>query len=254
VPSSVEVETYQQAQRDVATLALADLARFWREVDTANAAETALAVREFFPDLISIYGGMSALIASDFYMQLRETAEVADEFFAEIADEIPADQASAVAGWAVGPLFEDPNADKATILAGIAGGVAGGAITSLVLRRLSDGAYRLVQQQGRDTLDRAVQEDPAKPRFARVPSGRTTCAFCLLLASRGAVYWSSETAGSMNRYHGFCDCQPTPIFEGQSMPYRDDVLYRFYQHSRNRADGHSDTEILSQLRKDFDLA
>ena len=44
-------------------------------------------------------------------------------------------------------------------------------------------------------------------RFARVPSGRETCAFCRMLASRGFVYWSRETAGEMDHFHRGCDCK-----------------------------------------------
>ena len=45
--------------------------------------------------------------------------------------------------------------------------------------------------------------------YARVPSGRETCGFCLMLASRGFVYRSEEAAGDIggrfNRYHDRCD-------------------------------------------------
>ncbi|WP_279020462.1 hypothetical protein [Mobiluncus mulieris] len=42
--------------------------------------------------------------------------------------------------------------------------------------------------------------------------GATTCDFCLMLASRGPVYGSSETAGGEgNKYHDHCDCIPVPV-------------------------------------------
>ena len=45
------------------------------------------------------------------------------------------------------------------------------------------------------------EHDPSQPRYARVPVG-PTCAFCILMASRGFVYWSEEKAGGRdNRYH-----------------------------------------------------
>ena len=49
--------------------------------------------------------------------------------------------------------------------------------------------------------------DPLNPRYARVPTGTETCAFCLMLASRGFVYRSERNAGSMNHYHSGCDCR-----------------------------------------------
>lgn len=50
--------------------------------------------------------------------------------------------------------------------------------------------------------------------FARVPTGFETCTFCLMLASRGAVYHSRKTAGEWGRFHRGCDCKVVPSFEG----------------------------------------
>lgn len=50
-------------------------------------------------------------------------------------------------------------------------------------------------------------------RFARVTTGRETCAFCYMLASRGAVYHTRETAGQFSHYHRNCDCKVVPGFE-----------------------------------------
>ena len=50
-------------------------------------------------------------------------------------------------------------------------------------------------------------------RFARVPTGFETCAFCLMLASRGAVYHSRKAAGEFRHFHRNCDCKVVPSFE-----------------------------------------
>lgn len=49
--------------------------------------------------------------------------------------------------------------------------------------------------------------------FARVPTGFETCTFCLMLASRGAVYHSRKTAGEWRHFHRGCDCKVVPSFE-----------------------------------------
>ena len=50
-------------------------------------------------------------------------------------------------------------------------------------------------------------------RYARVPSGRETCAFCFMLCSRGFVYWTEEEAGGDgHKYHSNCDCIIVPGF------------------------------------------
>lgn len=52
--------------------------------------------------------------------------------------------------------------------------------------------------------------DPAKPYYARVPSGSETCQFCLMLASRGFVYRTKKAAGELDHYHANCDCRVIP--------------------------------------------
>lgn len=69
--------------------------------------------------------------------------------------------------------------------------------------------------------------------WARVPTGRETCGFCWMLASRGPVYTSSGTAGAkgsqksvirkvadgsfssddMDKWHPGCDCKVVPVFK-----------------------------------------
>lgn len=56
----------------------------------------------------------------------------------------------------------------------------------------------------------------AKVRFARVPSGLETCPFCFMLASRGFVYWSEESAGGQHSFHPHCTCTVVPGAKGRT--------------------------------------
>lgn len=58
-------------------------------------------------------------------------------------------------------------------------------------------------------------------RFARVPTGFETCTFCLMLASRGAVYHTRKSAGDWKHFHRGCDCKVVPSFEDD--PYAEVV-------------------------------
>ena len=88
-----------------------------------------------------------------------------------------------------------------------------------------------------------VRQDPDEPRFARVPQGEKTCDFCLMLASRGPVYLTEETAGAFTKYHAHCDCKVVPFWHtvadgpsrrrGISMSvegYDPDALYQQWKH------------------------
>ncbi len=63
----------------------------------------------------------------------------------------------------------------------------------------------IISNVGRDK-DRGV-------RFARVPTGFETCTFCIMLASRGAVYHTRKSAGEFKHFHRRCDCKVVPGFE-----------------------------------------
>lgn len=65
-----------------------------------------------------------------------------------------------------------------------------------------------------ETISANVGRDKDKGvRFARVPTGLETCAFCIMLASRGAVYRTRKTAGEFKHFHRRCDCKIVPGFE-----------------------------------------
>ena len=65
-----------------------------------------------------------------------------------------------------------------------------------------------------ETIIANVGRDKDKgAKFARVPTGFATCTFCIMLASRGAVYHSRKTAGEWKHFHRNCDCKVVPSFE-----------------------------------------
>ena len=65
-----------------------------------------------------------------------------------------------------------------------------------------------------ETISANVGRDKDKGvRFARVPTSLETCTFCLMLASRGAVYHTRKTAGEFKHFHRRCDCKVVPSFE-----------------------------------------
>jgi len=125
--------------------------------------------------------------------------------------------------------------------------------------QLAAQAVRAVENAGRQQIIHAVQEDqPLKVRqeaapeeqivrgWARVATGRETCAWCLMLISRGPVYlgaenagldladaevanlWRqsggdlkrflSETEGHMEQWHPNCDCKVVPVFKVEDWP------------------------------------
>ncbi len=86
-----------------------------------------------------------------------------------------------------------------------------------------------------ETIIANVGRDKKKGiRFARVPTGRETCTFRIMLASRGAVYHTRQTAGEFNHFHRRCDCKVVPGFEDDPDAelvegYKPKELYKLWQ-------------------------
>ena len=77
----------------------------------------------------------------------------------------------------------------------------------------------------------ARKKRQSRVRFARVPAGGETCPFCLMLASRGAVYYTEETAGANSHYHAHCRCQIVPSWDGAAIEgYDPDLYYDMWKH------------------------
>lgn len=87
-----------------------------------------------------------------------------------------------------------------------------------------------VENGGRRTMLRPIIDDdpdiqdPIKPLYARVATGRETCGWCWMLVSRGPVYHSRESAGEGRKFHPFCDCLIVPVFDRQNWAGRDAFL------------------------------
>lgn len=106
------------------------------------------------------------------------------------------------------------------------------ALTYMAMR-----AVREVENAGRQQVIHAVENDP-EPQilrgWARVATGVETCAWCLMLVSRGPAYFSAESAGlknvsdeaalsmvaagtdlsgAMEEWHDNCDCKVVPVFK-----------------------------------------
>lgn len=67
-------------------------------------------------------------------------------------------------------------------------------------------------------------------RYARVPTGPTTCDWCTMLASRGFVYYTSDTAYEGSHLH--CDCVVVPGGPETTVDgYDPDAYYKAWRES-----------------------
>lgn len=205
---------YREATQSLVLLAQRDLESFWGSLNLGADPEVVRdALLEFFPELLVTYGDVAALLGADWYDAQRDAPPSAASFSAVMARPVEAEQAQGAARYALGPLFAD-EPDPFSALA-----------------RLAGATQRLVLKPGRDTFFGSGAADPVSRAFARVPSGRTTCKWCVMLASRGFVYYSEESAGQGNQWHDNCDCVPVSGRNRDDLPedYDLDYFINLYQ-------------------------
>lgn len=102
--------------------------------------------------------------------------------------------------------------DRQSAVARVAALLNGG-LDDVAVGRLERLASYWVRRAAGACVTLNARRDPLGPAFARVPTGPETCEFCVMLASRGYVYHSAESAGSLTHWHANCDCVIVPRFD-----------------------------------------
>lgn len=153
--------------------------------------------------IISTGGRTAGSLAVRSYLLAREQAGKRSSFTPSVEGLVPEEQVRASLVWAAG-VPEQMEATPASRAAGI--------------------VNRYVLQPARETTIAAATADPVATRVARVPRAGS-CAFCLLMASRGAVYHDTSTAGrnantrfvgdGEYKFHDHCHCGVHVVWEGE---------------------------------------
>jgi hypothetical protein len=209
--AQADLEAYRQANSELSRLVKRDLAAFFASLNLGTPEAARDALLEFLPVLTAQYGDVAASLAAEFYEEMRAASGAVGAFTALSAPSVPAEAVQAKVRYLAGHLWT-PEPD----------GMLGGLLTA---------ADKYVKQPGRSTVAANAKREGV--RWARVPTGRKTCSFCLVLASRDAVFLSKESAKydkSGEKYHGHCDCEPVRIASAKDYPkdYLPDDYYDMY--------------------------
>ncbi|MGW7087514.1 VG15 protein [Streptomyces sp. NPDC054871] len=158
--------------------------------------------------LVAQYGSASATAAADFYDAERVAARVTGRFTVPLLEAPPDEKVDNSLRWATKDLWpRDPDDPSTTEAQTQPLDVR----LDTAERKAEAVAQKLVTDQGRGTVQEAVQQDRMAVGYARA-AALGACAFCRMLASRGMTY-KQDTAGF--RAHDGCNCGVIPVFRGQ---------------------------------------
>jgi hypothetical protein len=197
VATAAEVQVLRNSVDDLSTLAISDLNALLRQFGGSDPVVVRDALLEAYPQLVNRYASVAGEVTATWYEQVRPNSG-----YAVAQGSVDAEQTNQLIRYGVRPLFGVGDATALSLLGGS-------------LQRLIAGASR---DTVTGNVDRERSEGKTDLGFARVPRSGC-CAFCALLASRGAVYSSRRTAGEVDKYHDFCRCTVAPAERGEDLPY-----------------------------------
>ena len=220
-----QVNAMRTAQKKLSDRAKSAVNALWGDVRGSSPEVVRNAFLDAMPQIVGAYGAASAEVAAEYFEQLTG-------YSADPVDALNVDQVHSAVRYRAGKLWAPSPVEFAT-------GVMGD-------------ADRFVKAFGRNTI--YENSDRRGVRYARIPSGAKTCAFCAVLASRDAVYLTYASAGgknSGNEFHNDCDCEATPVNDLSDMPegHNSEEYMALYESARDEAGSGDLKDIVAAARR-----
>jgi len=245
---------------ELSTAALSELRGLLGAVDGLPQARQRAVVVDAFPDVFDPFAVAASQVSASFYEETRAISGARGGFAAGTLDRVEPGRWHALAGFGTAPsVFE-----------------RGGA--ALVFSLLSGGLTQVLSEAAADTIIGNAELDPAPVGYQRVPSPGC-CAFCGMLASRGAAYTSAEAAGRVvgrgvpvektrgrrggrgggirargsrrlgEDFHDHCRCSAVPVHAGNSVEMQPDADKYFDSYADARARVNAGLELQKTTSK-----
>lgn len=182
---------YATANRGIADRAVSELSRYLNAASFSNQP----AIVQFIEAVLNRYGYATGVNASRFFTsQTGKQAVDVGKLLPKIG------------------LLALENRPKLKTAVAVAAGVAAAGATATAVKVLADRVSVNQKLVAAEVMRESSRNNGM--RYARVPTGGYTCEWCTMLASRGFVYRSEDTAGGdrfhggeLDRFHSFCDCE-----------------------------------------------
>lgn len=230
-------DVHRQAQLRVRGVALAELLAVWRTtIDPDRFVDSWQSTQPLVEASVHTNRAIAAGIAAAYYRDVRRLAGHRGRVDITQAREVARERLGVSLG-VTGPV---------TYVRAVRRGLTASQATERALSSVAGAVGRHVLDGGRDTIVQTVHTDTSARGWERITDG-DPCAFCAMLAGRGAVYTSKSTAGFQP--HDRCGCSPEPTFDGDPAVSPRNV--RFRDLWQQAADGPGPT-TLSDFRRIYD--
>lgn len=191
---TAQLTEYKAGQDEIDRLVRRDVQQLWDGIGVVEPDRKRDLLMDLIPGLVVAFGPIAATLAAEFF---EDTVGSAAVLGAAVPDEAVTQSTRSVIGglWNGSP------------------GTARDRLTELVVRH--------TRQYGRSTIRASVEASGSSVRFARIlsySSKRGPCAWCRMLASRGAVYHSEITAGGLDHWHDTCRCDAVAVRSPDDFP------------------------------------
>lgn len=207
VSDDPEVARHYATQVGLTAALVASLRRLWPTLDLGDTQASLPRYKAGVRAVVDQFSSASISLNADHFDAMRDAAGISTPFRTPVIDTPPAAKVDAGTGWAVSPLF---GGDTMTTT-----------VEADVQVRVEGAAQKSVMDAGRNELIAAIEADREARGYARVTKPGA-CAFCMMLATRGAAYKNEHTAGrNANtkfvgdgefKYHDNCHCTIQPLF------------------------------------------
>lgn len=206
-------------------------------------------------EMMGRYADAASQLSGDYYQNVRDVWARYSGY--EMADFTPASIDADRAVWQIEGGFSNTDYNGLTYTQVKNGQAKSGATLDDLWPSFGTdemAAYRyaaeIVRVAARLTTQRSAAIDPTHPKYARVPSGSYTCAFCVMCASRGFAYWNEETAGKYKPFHKDDDCRIIPMWGAAKLNHYDQNHYlSMYEAAKTRAASSSANDICAEMRR-----
>lgn len=201
---------YQSQQKGLASSLTRDLVALLMVLfNLGKAEETWPAVQLAIGSMVRDRRNRSAQLAGPYYQRLRAEAGVRGEVVLAATRDLEPDRLTAALD----------SAGLAVMRQSLRLGATPERARDRMAVTLTGTATRLALEGGRDVMEATSYDDEDALGWARITDS-DPCSWCAMLASRGAIYESGQTAGDSRyggaKYHDHDSCQAVPIFDADS--------------------------------------